>query len=240
MGSKGFAKADVKIDSAACVPSSKKSCPALASAIPPPPLPTLVDFLAIDQPATADKLRFAAFVPYDDAISLPSASTTFCKPPLPFNVITAMALLNSRQATLPTNEIFEFIRKNFPYFRTYRSWEASVKRALLAFPQWFSRYHPTHFQSNFHLWHFSSVEAVDIAIEKLSRTKELYQSSLHEFMAWPHLGTAIFRGVVESRMMPSLMPFLRQLGEVIDGKGVAGRHTEVQWWNANAPWLPKS
>ena len=55
-----------------------------------------------------------------------------------------------------------------------------MKRALLAFPQWFSRYHPTHFQSNFHLWHFSSVEAVDIVIEKLSRTKVSVKMKMDE------------------------------------------------------------
>ena len=65
-----------------------------------------------------------------------------------------------------------------------------------------------------------------------------YETSLHEFMAWPHLATAIFRGVMEPEMMSSLLPFLEQLGQMINGKGTVGRHREIQWWGKNAPWLP--
>ena len=71
----------------------------------------------MDHPAILAKFRLSEATFFDAAISMPSASTSYCRPPIPFNVLIAMAILNSRQAALPTLEILEFIRRNFPYFK---------------------------------------------------------------------------------------------------------------------------
>ena len=97
----------------------KSTSAALASEIPelpPESVPSLEDFLP---PPLLDQFRLVEMTIFDPTKSSPVDALKHYRPPFSFPLLAALALLNSRQGFLPRQEIYNFIRKNFPYFRLF-------------------------------------------------------------------------------------------------------------------------